>query len=74
MYWQGFGGDNITIVGYQHESNIHADVKKHSLSELREKGLGQVMQHVLTDPMKQSYVIAIVITCICLSCVQYQSQ
>ena len=45
----GFSGNNVTIVGYQHESDIHQDVKKHSLSELREKGLRQVMQQVLRE-------------------------
>lgn len=46
---KGFSGNNITIVGYQHESEINNDVKKHSLSELREKGLSQVIQKILKE-------------------------
>ena len=46
---KGFSGSNVTIVGYQHESEIDQDVRKHSLSELREKGLRQVMQQVLSE-------------------------
>jgi len=46
---KGFNGSNITIVGYQHESEINQDVKKHSLSELREKGLSPVIQKVLKE-------------------------
>ncbi len=46
---EGFSGKNITIVGYQHESEINDDVKKHSLSELREKGVSQVLQKVLQE-------------------------
>ncbi|SMP64166.1 arginase family protein [Anoxynatronum buryatiense] len=46
---KGFSGDNVSIVGYQHESEINTDVKKHPLSELREKGIRQIIQKVLQE-------------------------
>lgn len=46
---KGFSGDNVTIVGYQHESAINTNVKKHPLSELRENGISQVIQKVLQE-------------------------
>lgn len=46
---KGFSGDNISIIGYQHESEIDKDVKKYSLSEIREKGLSQIIQKALKE-------------------------
>ena len=55
---KGFSGNNITIVGYQHESEVNKDVKKHGLSELREKGLDQVIEKVLEEiPQNQKILV-----------------
>lgn len=53
-----FDGSNVTFIGYQHEANVNTKVKKYSLSDLRAKGLNQVIKNVLEEiPMNRKIMI-----------------
>ncbi|QUH18498.1 arginase family protein [Alkaliphilus sp. B6464] len=53
----GFSGSNVTILGYQQETEINKDVTMHSLWEIREKGIELIAKKVLDSIPEDSSIL-----------------
>lgn len=53
----GFSGSNVTILGYQQETEINKDITMYSLWEIREKGIELIAKKVLDSIPEDSSIL-----------------